>query len=40
MDRFPYLIIFEELPGHIWINAIAHERRHPDYWRYRKAQDQ
>lgn len=40
LGRFPYLIIYEELPTGIWIDAIAHERRHPDYWKNRKAQDQ
>ncbi|WP_395737816.1 type II toxin-antitoxin system RelE/ParE family toxin [Prosthecobacter sp.] len=37
LARFPYLIIYEELPGHVWVNAVAHERRHPDYWKNRKA---
>ncbi|GEP44555.1 type II toxin-antitoxin system RelE/ParE family toxin [Brevifollis gellanilyticus] len=32
LDRYPYLIVYEQHPGHIWINAIAHEKRHPDYW--------
>lgn len=39
LDRFPYVIIYEELSDRIWIDAIAHERRHPDYWRNRKSQN-
>jgi toxin ParE1/3/4 len=39
LDRFPYHIIYEELPDLIWIDAIAHERRHPDYWKNRKTED-
>ena len=36
LKRFPYLIVFEELPDQLWIAAVAHERRHPDYWRRRR----
>jgi plasmid stabilization system protein ParE len=38
LKRFPYLIIYEELRDQLWIAAVAHERRHPDYWRRRRPQ--
>ncbi|MGV3663711.1 MAG: type II toxin-antitoxin system RelE/ParE family toxin [Prosthecobacter sp.] len=36
LTKFPYHIVYEELPDRIWVNAVAHERRHPDYWKDRK----
>jgi plasmid stabilization system protein ParE len=38
MERFPYLIFFLELPDCIWIAAIAHGARQPDYWKERKPE--
>jgi toxin ParE1/3/4 len=38
MDRFPYLIFFLELPDCLWIAAIAHGAREPDYWKERKPE--
>ena len=35
MRRFPYFIYYRILPDHLRILAIAHHRRHPDYWRGR-----
>jgi toxin ParE1/3/4 len=37
-ERFPYVIYYREFPDHIWIAAIAHERRRPGYWRGRKPE--
>lgn len=34
--RFPYSIYYEILPTSIWIAAVAHQRRKPGYWMYRK----
>lgn len=30
--RFPYTIFFQELDDAIWIAAVAHQKRRPDYW--------
>ena len=37
VPRFPYLVIYEETSQHIWIDAVAHEKRHPDYWKSRRG---
>lgn len=29
---FPYLVIYRALPEHVLVLAIAHQRRHPDFW--------
>ena len=34
--RFPYWLIFVELPAEIRVLAAAHERRRPGYWRSRQ----
>jgi toxin ParE1/3/4 len=39
VDRFPYLIIFQEEEGFIWIQAVAHGKRRPGYWKDRSMQD-
>lgn len=36
VDRFPYLIYYEETQDEVWVAAIAHQRRQPDYWQHRK----
>jgi toxin ParE1/3/4 len=33
--RFPYLVIYLELPSHLWVVAVAHHNRRPGYWRNR-----
>lgn len=33
--RFPYAVVFMELPKAIRVIAIMHERRRPDYWKGR-----
>ncbi len=35
MRRFPYALVFVELPTRIRILAVAHQRRRPMYWRAR-----
>ena len=32
MQRFPYLIFYEEFDAHLWIYAFAHSKRRPGYW--------
>jgi hypothetical protein len=32
VQRFPYHVVYLELPTHIRILAIAHDRRKPGYW--------
>jgi len=36
--RFPYIIFYAELEESIWIVAIAHTKRRPDYWKRRKPE--
>jgi toxin ParE1/3/4 len=36
IQRFPFLIFYTELEEFIWVVAIAHGKRRPDYWRRRK----
>ncbi|MEX2139672.1 MAG: type II toxin-antitoxin system RelE/ParE family toxin [Pirellulales bacterium] len=36
VKRFPYVIYFGETDDRIWVMAVAHGRRRPDYWRRRK----
>ena len=38
LKRFPYVIYYKEFPDCVWIAAIAHERRRPNYWRNRKPE--
>jgi len=33
--RFPYAVVFAERPDRLLIIAVAHCKRHPDYWRER-----
>ena len=33
LSRFPYLVIFEILKNETVVLAIAHAKRHPNYWR-------
>jgi plasmid stabilization system protein ParE len=35
--RFPYAVIFAERPDRLLVVAVAHCKRHPDYWRGRLA---
>jgi toxin ParE1/3/4 len=36
VKRFPYIVYFGEFEDQIWIMALAHGRRRPDYWRRRQ----
>ena len=37
--RFPYHLIFLELPHDLRVIAVAHARRRPAYWRPRLSED-
>jgi toxin ParE1/3/4 len=37
-QRFPFLIFYTELEELIWIMAIAHGKRRPDYWKQREIE--
>lgn len=36
LQRFPFIIFYLELPTVIWVSAVAHARRRPDYWERRR----
>ncbi|PSB29549.1 type II toxin-antitoxin system RelE/ParE family toxin [Stenomitos frigidus] len=36
--RFPFLIFYAELETLIWIVAIAHGKRRPNYWKRRQIE--
>lgn len=38
VQRFPYIVFYAELEDVIWIVAIAHGKRRPDYWRRRRIE--
>lgn len=38
IQRFPFLIFYAELEEFIWVVAIAHGKRRPDYWRRRQIE--
>jgi hypothetical protein len=35
LKRFPFWVVFVELPGEAVVVAYAHEKRRPGYWRRR-----
>ena len=36
--RFPFIIFYLEFEALIWVVAIAHGKRKPDYWKKRKLE--
>jgi hypothetical protein len=36
LHRFPYGVIYKDLPDQIWIAAVAHHSRRPGYWSRRR----
>ncbi len=38
--RFPYVIVYEALPGMIGIIAVAHGKQRPGYWRSRRMKSE
>lgn len=39
LRRFPYTIYFLELDDCVWLAAVAHHKRKPDYWMGRDPLD-
>jgi hypothetical protein len=35
LNRFPYGIVYQVIPGKVFILAVMHDRREPYYWAYR-----
>ena len=35
MKRFPYCIVYYVTPNVVFVVAVTHDRREPDYWTYR-----
>lgn len=35
LPRFPYRLLFVVEPDRVWVVAVAHLHRHPDYWKQR-----
>jgi toxin ParE1/3/4 len=35
VKRFPYGVVYSIEPGAVYILAVMHLRRHPDYWKNR-----
>jgi toxin ParE1/3/4 len=40
LRRFPYFVVYQEMPDYILILAVAHGRRRPGYWRARMTQQE
>jgi toxin ParE1/3/4 len=38
IQRFPFLVFYAELEDCLWVVAIAHGKRRPDYWRQRQIE--
>ena len=36
-DRFPYAIVYVDLPDRVWVVAVMHFRQRPGYWAERLA---
>jgi plasmid stabilization system protein ParE len=32
VPRFPFNVFYLVQPDHVWIAAVAHQKRRPDYW--------
>jgi toxin ParE1/3/4 len=35
INRFPYEIVYQLKTGEVYVLAVRHERREPNYWMYR-----
>jgi plasmid stabilization system protein ParE len=38
LEDFPYLIIYEQVESEVFVYAVAHASRRPNYWRRRKRE--
>lgn len=36
LRRFPYTLVYVEIVDHVWVAAVAHQRRRPRYWARRR----
>lgn len=36
LRRFPYTLVYLNLEDHIWLAAVAHQRKRPGYWKRRR----
>jgi len=36
ITRFGYVLIFFEFDAYVWVTAVYHGSRNPDYWRHRQ----
>ncbi|MGE0362457.1 MAG: type II toxin-antitoxin system RelE/ParE family toxin [Vicinamibacterales bacterium] len=36
VERFPYYIVYRERPADLYVVAVAHTKRRPEYWKDRK----
>lgn len=36
LHRFPFALMYEDMPEGIWIAAVAHHSRRPGYWSSRR----
>jgi toxin ParE1/3/4 len=32
LRKFPYSLVYLEMPDHLWLVAVAHHKRRPGYW--------
>ncbi|MFO0809985.1 MAG: type II toxin-antitoxin system RelE/ParE family toxin [Gemmataceae bacterium] len=38
MRKWPYIIYYPDLDDRVWIGAVAHNKRRPDYWAHRNPE--
>lgn len=38
LHRFPYSLVYEDLPDRVWVAAVAHHSRRPGYWSRRRPE--
>ncbi|MGE4068692.1 MAG: type II toxin-antitoxin system RelE/ParE family toxin [Vicinamibacterales bacterium] len=36
VERFPYHVVYRERPADLYVVAVAHTKRRPEYWKARK----
>ena len=36
--RFPYTVFYVQFDDHIAVLAVAHQKRRPDYWKFRRPE--
>ncbi len=39
LDRFSHVVVYREYGDAVYVIAVAHEKRHPDYWKRRIIDD-